>query len=44
MEFRIAHLQQYTLDVSDIALTLDGLVNPAAQVFNGSYPGPWLRT
>ena len=35
--------RKYTLDVSEMALSPDGVCMPHAKVFNGSYPGPWIQ-
>jgi len=34
---------QYTLIVSNTTLTLDGVSKPYSQVFNNTYPGPWIQ-
>ena len=35
--------RKYVLDVSEMALSPDGVCMPHAKVFNGSYPGPWIQ-
>ena len=35
--------RQYTLVLTDTAINADGIVFPAAKVFNNSFPGPWLQ-
>ena len=35
--------RSYTLDVSEMALSPDGVCMPHGKVFNGSYPGPWIQ-
>ena len=33
----------YELDLADASLNADGKAFPAAKIFNGIYPGPWLQ-
>lgn len=34
---------QYYLEVEDKPLNADGINNPHAKLFNGTYPGPWIQ-
>ena len=34
---------QYHLNLTETKLAPDGVVNEGAKVFNGQYPGPWIR-
>lgn len=36
-------LRDYTLDVSELPLNLDGVTMPYGKVFNKTYPGPWIQ-
>ena len=35
--------RNYTIDVSEMALSPDGVCMPYGKVFNGAYPGPWIQ-
>lgn len=35
--------RKYYLEIKEKALTLDGASMEGGQVFNNSYPGPWLE-
>lgn len=34
---------KYHLNLTETELAPDGVVNKGAKVFNGQYPGPWIR-
>ena len=36
-------LRKYTLDAANMTLNADGFINEYGQVFNQSFPGPWIQ-
>lgn len=37
------NLMKYYLNLTETELAPDGVVNNGGKVFNGQYPGPWIR-
>ncbi|KAI9758556.1 MAG: hypothetical protein M4579_003048 [Chaenotheca gracillima] len=42
-EFPTGRLRQYYLNITEMALSPDGVLNPDGKVFNEQYPGPWIQ-
>ncbi|KAL9069972.1 MAG: hypothetical protein Q9161_005145 [Pseudevernia consocians] len=42
-DYPIGKLRQYYLNLTETKLAPDGVVNNGGKVFNGTYPGPWIR-
>lgn len=36
-------VREYDLEVDSMTLNADGIPNPGGKVFNGQYPGPWIK-
>ena len=34
---------KYHLDLTETPIAPDGVVNKGGKIFNGQYPGPWIR-